>query len=57
MQLFYFLYIDPGIGSLVAQAVLAGIIAGWVFFKNSIRRVFFRAKKADSENTNEEQKN
>lgn len=43
------LYIDPGTGSLLAQAVLAGIIAGWVFFKNGIKRLFGIGKKKDTD--------
>lgn len=55
MTLFYTLYIDPGTGSLIAQTVLAGIIAGWVFFKNSIRRIFFRSGQKDEGNDQEKQ--
>lgn len=38
------LYIDPGTGSLAAQILIAGAVAGWVFFKNFFRRIFSRNK-------------
>jgi hypothetical protein len=34
-----FLYIDPGAGSLVIQAVLAGILAIPFFFRTQVARV------------------
>lgn len=34
-----FLYIDPGAGSMVIQAVLAGILAIPFFFRSQIGRV------------------
>lgn len=44
-----YLYIDPGTGSLVAQIVIAGVVAGWVFFKNFFRKLFFRKSTDSSE--------
>lgn len=50
-MLFYLLYIDPGIGSLAAQVILAGFVACIIFFKNGFRRFFsFRKKDSDKEN-------
>ena len=40
------LYIDPGIGSLAAQVILAGFAAFIVFFKNTFRGIFHRKKNA-----------
>lgn len=36
------LYIDPGIGGLVLQALIAGAAAVWLFFRKDIPN-FFRA--------------
>ena len=44
MQILHLLYIDPGIGSLVAQVVIAGFAAFIVFFKNTFRSIFHRKK-------------
>jgi len=57
MLLLSLLYIDPGTGSLLVQAMLAGIIGGWVFFKNGIRKFFFRPKASDSKKAKEQQEN
>ena len=39
-------YIDPGAGSLVIQAVIAGLVAIPVIFRNQIRR-FVRALRGE----------
>lgn len=36
---FVFAYIDPGSGSLIIQAVIAGLVAVPVLFRNQIRRL------------------
>jgi hypothetical protein len=46
----HLLYIDPGTGSLAAQAVIAGIAAVIVFFRNSIKRIFSLGKKEERNN-------
>ncbi|MBI4929239.1 MAG: hypothetical protein HY841_00635 [Bacteroidetes bacterium] len=45
MHPFYLLYIDPGIGSLAAQVIIAGFAAFMIFFKNSFRKLFSFWKK------------
>lgn len=35
------LYVDPGIGALVLQALIAGAAGVWLFFRKGLRRVFF----------------
>ncbi len=44
-------YIDPGTGSLILQAVVAGVLAGLFTMKSFLRRIFgkFTGKKKDSE--------
>jgi hypothetical protein len=44
-----FLYIDPGAGSLVIQAIIAGLVSIPFFFRNAIRKTFgrFRSKPSD----------
>jgi hypothetical protein len=44
-----FAYIDPGAGSLVIQAIIAGLVSIPFFFRNAIRRTFgrFRSKPSD----------
>ena len=44
-----FAYIDPGAGSLVIQAIIAGLVSIPFFFRNAIRNTFgrFRNKPAD----------
>jgi hypothetical protein len=46
-----FAYIDPGAGSLVIQAIIAGLVSIPFFFRNAIRRTFgrFRNKSADGD--------
>ena len=49
-----FLYIDPGLGGLLVQSLIAGCLTVVYFFRNSISRVFvgvkrlFGVKKEDS---------
>ena len=52
-MLSFLIYIDPGIGSLAAQVILAGIAAFFMFFKNFFKSLFFRSKK-DSGGTDNE---
>ena len=42
-------YIDPGAGSLVIQAIIAGLVSIPFFFRNAIRSTFgrFRRKPSD----------
>ena len=47
MQFPYLLYIDPGIGSLAAQVIIAGFAAIIVVFKNTFKSIF---KKKGKEN-------
>jgi hypothetical protein len=44
-----FAYIDPGAGSLVIQAIIAGLVSIPFFFRNAIRSTFgrFRRKPTD----------
>jgi hypothetical protein len=49
---FFFGYIDPGSGSLVIQALIAGIIAVPFFFRNKISK-FVRAIRGNDEATAE----
>jgi len=53
MILSLLIYIDPGIGSLAAQIIIAGFAAFMMFFKNSFRR-FFSLRKKGHENENRE---
>ena len=39
-----FLYIDPGAGSMVVQALLAGLLAVPFFFRTHVRRAVDRAR-------------
>ena len=41
-------YIDPGSGSLIIQAVIAGIVAIPFFFRQQIGRFVRRVRKTDS---------
>jgi hypothetical protein len=45
-----FAYIDPGAGSLVIQAIIAGLVSIPFFFRNAIRSTFgrFRRKPTDA---------
>ena len=40
-----FLYIDPGAGSLVIQAIIAGLVSIPFFFRNAIRKTFGRFQR------------
>ncbi len=45
-----FAYIDPGSGSLVIQALIAGIVAVPIFFRHQIAR-FVRSVRGDTTDT------
>jgi hypothetical protein len=45
-----FAYIDPGSGSLIVQALIAGLVAIPVFFRHQIRR-FVRTRRGQDEPT------
>jgi hypothetical protein len=49
MELF-FAYIDPGSGSLIIQALIAGLVAVPIFFRHQISR-FLRALRGGEEKT------
>ena len=42
-----FAYIDPGSGSLVVQALIAGLVAIPVFFRHQIARVVRSLRRQD----------
>lgn len=44
MQHLVFAYIDPGSGSLVLQALIAGALTLPFVFRNAVRRTFARLK-------------
>lgn len=47
----FFLYIDPGSGSYLVQAIIAAIVGALFYFKNIFWRIkafFFRPKKDDT---------
>ena len=46
-----FAYIDPGSGSLVVQAVIAGLVAVPIFFRRQISRVFRAVRPSDEAET------
>jgi hypothetical protein len=48
-----FAYIDPGAGSLVIQAIIAGLVSIPFFFRNAIRSTIgrFRHKPTDAAST------
>ena len=50
-----FAYIDPGAGSLVIQAIIAGVVSIPFFFRNAIRSTIgrFRRKPSDGDAVNE----
>lgn len=43
-----FAYIDPGAGSLVIQAIIAGVVSIPFFFRNAIRSTFGRLRRRPS---------
>lgn len=45
------LYIDPGSGSLLFQALLSGLLTGIFFFKNIIRFIRHKFKKRDKDSS------
>lgn len=49
---FFFAYIDPGSGSLVVQALVAGLVAIPVFFRHQIARLV-RSLRGRDEATSE----
>ncbi len=51
---FFFLYIDPGSGSYLIQAIIAAVLAAGFFFKNSwykIRSFFMKRKPEEKDET------
>lgn len=46
---FLFAYIDPGSGSLIVQALIAGVVAIPVFFRHQIARVVRTLRGKDDE--------
>ena len=47
----YLLYIDPGSGSLLFQALLSGLLTVVVFFKRIVAFIKFKFGKNKTENT------
>ena len=47
------LYIDPGTGSIILQAIVAAVAGAFLFFKLGWHRLlrFFRLKKGDKEDS------
>jgi len=41
------LYVDPGLGALVLQALVAGAAAGWLLFRRKVAALFFWRKRKD----------
>jgi hypothetical protein len=46
-----FAYIDPGAGSLVIQAIIAGLVSIPFFFRNAIRKTFGRFQRKPDDGT------
>ncbi len=46
---FLFAYIDPGSGSLIIQALIAGLVAVPIFFRHQIARVVRTIRRSDDE--------
>ncbi len=44
-----FAYIDPGSGSLIIQAVIAGLVALPIFFRHHIRRFINIIRRNDAD--------
>jgi hypothetical protein len=47
----FFLYVDPGSGSFLVQAIIAGVLGALFFFKNlwwKVKAFFWRPKKEDT---------
>lgn len=47
-----FAYIDPGSGSLIVQALVAGLVAAPIIFRNQVRRLI-HAFRGEDGGTNE----
>lgn len=47
-----FAYIDPGSGSLVIQALIAGLVAAPIIFRNQLRR-FVHLVRGEDGSTND----
>ncbi len=50
------IYIDPGSGSLVFQAVLSSVLTGVVFFKKIVASVKYRFSRREKSPENEADK-
>ncbi len=50
----YLLYIDPGSGSLLFQALLSGLLTVVVFFKRIVAFIKFKFGKKNIEDTTED---
>lgn len=48
---FIFAYIDPGSGSLIIQALIAGLVAIPIFFRHQIARLVRAVRGGSSEST------
>lgn len=42
----FLLYIDPGAGSLVIQALIAAVVSVPFFFRNTIRSVWLKIRRS-----------
>jgi hypothetical protein len=53
----FFLYIDPGSGSYLIQAIIAAVLGGLFYFKRIWLRIklFFSGKKKEQDTDNTEQ--
>ncbi len=49
----YLLYIDPGSGSLLFQALLSGLLTVLVFFKRIVAFIKFKFGKKNTKDTTE----
>jgi hypothetical protein len=49
------LYLDPGSGSYLVQAIIAAVLGGLFYFRNLWRKIrsFFSGNKKDQEKENE----
>jgi hypothetical protein len=48
----YFLYLDPGSGSYLVQAIIAGVLGVLFYFKNTWQRIKMFFGKGKSKNDN-----
>jgi len=55
-MLHFFLYVDPGSGSYLVQAIIAAVLGAAFYFKSAWWRIraFFTGKKKKSKETNDE---